>query len=60
VEQGDRSQNVALVNGDIIYVPRSGIGDVNRFIEQIFPTLRAIATATSIIVNFDTINTIVD
>ncbi len=58
VEQGDRSQNVALVNGDIIYVPRSGIGDVNRFIEQIFPTLRAIATAASIVVNFDTINTI--
>jgi polysaccharide export outer membrane protein len=58
VEQGDRSQNVALVNGDIIYVPRSGIGDVNRFIEQIFPTLQAIATAASIVVNFDTINTI--
>jgi len=59
VEQGDRSQNVALVNGDLIYVPRSGIGNVNRFIEQIFPTLRAIATATAIVVNFDTINTIV-
>ncbi|MBT8364067.1 MAG: VCBS repeat-containing protein [Deltaproteobacteria bacterium] len=60
VEQGDRSQNVALVNGDLIYVPRSGIGNVNRFIDQIFPTLRAIATATSIVVNFDTINTIID
>jgi len=59
VEQGDRSQNVALVNGDLIYVPRSGIGNVNRFIEQIFPSLRAIATATSIVVNFDTINTII-
>jgi len=59
VEQGDRSQNVALVNGDLIYVPRSGIGNVNRFIEQIFPSLRAIATATAIVVNFDTINTIV-
>ena len=60
VEQGDRSQNVALVNGDLIYVPRSGIGNVNRFIEQIFPTLRAIATATAIVVNFDTINAIVE
>ncbi len=59
VEQGDRSQNVALVNGDLIYIPRSGIGNVNRFIEQIFPSLRAIATAASIVVNFDTINTIV-
>ncbi|CAB1063600.1 hypothetical protein D1BOALGB6SA_8383 [Olavius sp. associated proteobacterium Delta 1] len=60
VEQGDRSQNVALVNGDLIYVPRSGIGNVNRFIEQIFPSLRAIATATAIVVNFDTINTIIE
>jgi len=60
VEQGDRSQNVALVNGDLIYVPRSGIGNLNRFIEKIFPSLRAIATATSIVVNFDTINTIVE
>jgi protein involved in polysaccharide export with SLBB domain len=60
VEQGDRSQNVALVNGDLVYVPRSGIGNVNRFIEQIFPSLRAIATATAIVVNFDTINTIID
>jgi len=48
-----------LVNGDLVYVPRSGIGNVNRFIEQIFPSLRAIATATAIVVNFDTINTIV-
>lgn len=60
IEQGDRSQNVALVDGDLVYVPRSGIGDVNRFIEQIFPSLRAIATATSIVVNFDTINTILE
>ncbi len=60
VEQGDRSQNVALVNGDLVYVPRSGIGNVNRFIEQIFPSLRAIATATAIVVNFDTINTIIE
>ena len=60
VEQGDRSQNVALANGDLVYVPRSGIGNLNRYIEQIFPTLRAIATATAIVVNFDTINAIVD
>jgi len=59
VEGGDRSQNVALVDGDLVYVPRSGIGNLNRFIEQIFPSLRAIATATSIVVNFDTINTII-
>ncbi len=60
VEQGDRSQNVALISGDMVYVPRSGIGDVNRWIEQIWPSLRSLATATSIVVNFDTVNSIVD
>ncbi len=59
IEDGDISQNLALTGGDIVYVPRSGMGDVNRFVAQIFPALRAIATATSIVVNFDTINTIV-
>jgi protein involved in polysaccharide export with SLBB domain len=58
VEEGDISQNLVLANGDIVYVPRSGVGDVNRFVAQIFPALRTIATATSIVVNFDTINTI--
>jgi protein involved in polysaccharide export with SLBB domain len=37
LEQGDQSQNVALVAGDIVYVPRSWIGDVNRFAEQMQP-----------------------
>ncbi|MCK4986135.1 MAG: VCBS repeat-containing protein, partial [Desulfobacterales bacterium] len=31
LESGDQSQNVALVAGDLVYVPRSFIGDVNRF-----------------------------
>jgi protein involved in polysaccharide export with SLBB domain len=58
IEEGDISQNLVLANGDIVYVPRSGVGDVNRFVEQIFPALRTIATATAIVVNFDTINSI--
>ena len=58
IEEGDIFQNLALANGDIVYVPRSGVGDVNRFVAQIFPALRTIATATAIVVNFDTINTI--
>ena len=37
LKQGDQSQNVALVAGDIIYVPRSWIGDVNRFARQMQP-----------------------
>ena len=37
LEQGDQSQNVTLIAGDIVYVPRSWIGDVNRFAEQMQP-----------------------
>ena len=37
LEQGDQSQNVALIAGDIVYVPRSWIGDVNRFAQQMQP-----------------------
>jgi polysaccharide export outer membrane protein len=37
LEQGDQSQNVALIAGDIVYVPRSWIGDVNRFALQMQP-----------------------
>jgi protein involved in polysaccharide export with SLBB domain/outer membrane lipoprotein SlyB len=37
LENGDQSQNVVLVAGDIVYVPRSWIGDVNRFALQMQP-----------------------
>jgi len=37
LEKGDQSQNVALIAGDIVYVPRSWIGDVNRFASQMAP-----------------------
>jgi len=37
--QGDLSQNVKLKDGDVIYVPRKVIGDINEFIANISPTL---------------------
>lgn len=37
--QGDLSQNIPLRNGDVVYVPRSVIGDVNEFISVISPSL---------------------
>jgi len=37
LEKGDQSQNVVLVAGDIVYVPRSWIGDINRFALQMQP-----------------------
>jgi polysaccharide export outer membrane protein len=37
--QGDLSQNIRLKDGDVIYVPRSVIGDVNEFIDNLTPSL---------------------
>lgn len=37
--QGDLTQNIRLKDGDVIYVPRSVIGDVNEFIANITPSL---------------------
>ena len=42
IETGDQTQNVGLVNGDLVYVPRSFVGNVNRFVQQISPLLRLI------------------
>jgi protein involved in polysaccharide export with SLBB domain len=37
IENGDQSQNVALVNGDLVYVPRSWAGSINRLSKQLMP-----------------------
>lgn len=37
--QGDLAQNIRLKDGDLIYVPRSVIGDINEFIANITPSL---------------------
>jgi len=42
LEKGDQSQNVALVAGDLVYVPRSGWGNVNLFYKRIKPLLELI------------------
>ena len=45
---GDLSQNVVLSNNDIVYVPRSFLGDVNDVITKIEPLLNVLlAPATS-------------
>ncbi len=42
--QGDLSQNISLKDGDVIYVPRRVIGDINEFIANITPSLDFILT----------------
>ncbi|MGD9081698.1 MAG: FG-GAP-like repeat-containing protein, partial [Desulfobacterales bacterium] len=39
LENGDQSQNVALLAGDLVYVPRSGWGNINIFAKRIRPLL---------------------
>ena len=49
LKEGDHTQNVALVNGDFVYVPRSFIGDVARFLAQITPLLQLARTPADIL-----------
>ncbi len=44
LKQGDLSQNIPLKDGDVVYVPRSVIGDVNEFIAVITPSLDFLLT----------------
>jgi len=39
LKKGDIAQNVSLQNGDVVYVPRTAIGDVNEFILNTTPLL---------------------
>jgi protein involved in polysaccharide export with SLBB domain len=42
VESGDRSQNLLLASGDLVYVPRSGFGDIKLFYDQVRPLLELV------------------
>ena len=42
MERGDQTQNLPLVDGDLVFVPRSGWGGINRFVQQISPLIRLI------------------
>ena len=37
IEDGDQSQNMLLASGDLVYVPRSGWGDIDLFNQRIRP-----------------------
>lgn len=39
LKQGDLAQNITLQNGDVVYVPRRVIGDINEFILNTTPLL---------------------
>lgn len=39
LKKGDIGQNITLMDGDVVYVPRSRIGDINEFIINTVPLL---------------------
>jgi polysaccharide export outer membrane protein len=39
LNQGDLSQNASLQSGDVVYVPRSVIGDINYYVSRLTPML---------------------
>jgi protein involved in polysaccharide export with SLBB domain len=42
IEEGDQTQNMVLASGDLIYVPRSGWGDINILNKRIRPLFELI------------------
>ena len=52
---GDFGQNVRLKDQDIVYVPRTRIGDWNQFLEKIRPTLEIIALPLQSVILYKTI-----
>ena len=53
LEKGDQSQNVALVSGDLVYVPRSGWGSINLFAKRIRPLLELILYPAQVVNSYD-------
>ena len=39
LERADLSQNIPLRDGDLVYVPRMVIGDINKWIRNLDPVL---------------------
>ncbi len=56
IEEGDQTQNMALLNGDLIYVPRSGWGGANRFVQQIRPLVELLLVPGRIVRDIDYFN----
>ena len=53
LEDGDQSQNVALLSGDLVYVPRSGWGNINFFAKRIRPLLELILWPARVVNDWD-------
>jgi polysaccharide export outer membrane protein len=55
LHNGQLTQNMLLKNQDIVYVPRSRIGDWNAFMKNLIPTLDVMSKALEPIILYQTI-----
>jgi polysaccharide export outer membrane protein len=53
VEKGDQSQNILLASGDLVYIPRSGFGEINLFYKRIRPLLEMILWPARVVKDWD-------
>jgi len=53
IEEGDQSQNVVLASGDLVYVPRSGWGDINVLNKRIRPLFELILYPARTIIDWN-------
>jgi len=53
MESGDRSQNLLLASGDLVYVPRSSMGDVKRFYDQVRPLLELVLWPARVVIDWN-------
>jgi protein involved in polysaccharide export with SLBB domain len=53
MEQGDRSQNLLLASGDLVYVPRSAMGDIKLFYDQVRPLLELVLWPARVVIDWN-------
>ena len=53
IEKGDRSQNLLLASGDMVYVPRSAFGDIKLFYDQVRPLLEIVLWPARVVIDWN-------
>jgi len=53
LQYGDQSQNLALDNGDFVYVPRSAFGSINLFWQRVRPLFEIVVAPARIVNEYD-------
>jgi protein involved in polysaccharide export with SLBB domain len=53
IEKGDRSQNLLLASGDMVYVPRSAFGDIKLFYDQVRPLLELVLWPARVVIDWN-------